>query len=329
MNRLLHTLLIFALLVAGTLVASAGETEDNLLLYRSYLQFLLTSQVQSQVQQLPAGAYADEVSQAAKRWGGQQKSAIKSRLEARWGDEARDKLAEFIDQYKQAEASKDASFLATLCDGRVPPLQQDGYPWLLNVMYAGPLSDTVTDGSDFLAEIQTWLDLKSKEETAVPLEAWLQRDQQTFAWMPPRKVVRVGKPVNPLRAAEAESAPFDDTDFEVVSPMSDYASQRDAKRKKALEEARTGMTQVAAERKAVEEELAKQELAAARVEAEAVQRQARRLAATEKEALDQRKNSWGNRLKRILGTTVSATGGAVLGGVGARAGSEAAGAIFD
>ena len=59
-----------------------------------------------------------------------------------------------------------------------------------------------------------------------------------------------------------------------------------------------------------------------------MKRHADKLAATEKDALEQRKNSWGNRLKSIVGATVSAATGAFTGGIGTRAGQEAANAIF-
>jgi hypothetical protein len=57
--------------------------------------------------------------------------------------------------------------------------------------------------------------------------------------------------------------------------------------------------------------------------------QAQRLAATEEEALAQRENSWGNRLKRIVGSTLGAATGALTGGIGAEAGRRAANEIFD
>lgn len=68
------------------------------------------------------------------------------------------------------------------------------------------------------------------------------------------------------------------------------------------------------------------DLAAA--EADNMTAQAEKLAAVEKEALEQRQSSWGNRIKNIFSSTVGAATGAFTGGVGARAGQEAVDAVF-
>ncbi len=88
------------------------------------------------------------------------------------------------------------------------------------------------------------------------------------------------------------------------------------------------MQQMAAEREAFEQEAAARALAQAQADAEAMKAQAQRIAGAEEEAMKQRENSWGNRLKRIAGGTVSATIGAFTGGVGAEAGRRAAAEIF-
>jgi hypothetical protein len=97
---------------------------------------------------------------------------------------------------------------------------------------------------------------------------------------------------------------------------------------KELAEAQDGMEQIANERKSAEEEYAAKKTSDAQAEAENMKRHADKLASTEQEALEQRKNSWGSRLKSIVGATVSAATGAFTGGVGARAGEEAVNAIF-
>jgi hypothetical protein len=56
--------------------------------------------------------------------------------------------------------------------------------------------------------------------------------------------------------------------------------------------------------------------------------QADKLATAEKDALDQRQNSWGACLKTIVGSLVSSATGAFTGGIGARAGEEAVNAVF-
>ena len=46
-------------------------------------------------------------------------------------------------------------------------------------------------------------------------------------------------------------------------------------------------------------------------------------------SLEQQQNSWGNKLKTVVGTTISAAGGAFLGGIGTQAGQKAADALFN
>jgi FtsZ-binding cell division protein ZapB len=82
------------------------------------------------------------------------------------------------------------------------------------------------------------------------------------------------------------------------------------------------------ERDAAEQEAAARKTAAAQVEVDAMRRQADKLALVEREALEQRRNSWRNRLRSILVGTVSAATGAFTGGIGTQAGQRAAEAIF-
>jgi hypothetical protein len=107
-----------------------------------------------------------------------------------------------------------------------------------------------------------------------------------------------------------------------------FAAARKKKQELRMAEAQAAMQQVAAERQSAEQDLAARKQAEAQAEAVAVQNQAQKLAATEKQALEQQQNSWGNKLKAIVGTTISAAGGAFFGGVGAQAGQMAANALF-
>lgn len=112
------------------------------------------------------------------------------------------------------------------------------------------------------------------------------------------------------------------------NPLDAYSRMRKTKRERALAEAHAGMQQVAAEREAAEKEYAAEQAARARAEAEAMKAHAQKLAAVEKEAMEQRQNSWGSRIKRIIGGTLSAATGAFSGGIGAAAGQRAVQEIF-
>jgi hypothetical protein len=70
-------------------------------------------------------------------------------------------------------------------------------------------------------------------------------------------------------------------------------------------------------------------LAAAQAEAAALQRHAEKLAAVEKDALDQRQNSWTSKLKNIVASTVSTATGVFFGSVGQRAGEAVTDAVFN
>ncbi|MFH0880126.1 MAG: hypothetical protein V2A34_10475 [Lentisphaerota bacterium] len=113
------------------------------------------------------------------------------------------------------------------------------------------------------------------------------------------------------------------------NPLNDFSQLRDERRQKILEEAQAGMQQVAAERESAEQEYAATKTAAAQAEADAMKRQAEKLAATDAEALDQRKNSWGAKIKSIIGATVQTTASGFTGAIGSRAADEAVHAIFD
>jgi hypothetical protein len=117
--------------------------------------------------------------------------------------------------------------------------------------------------------------------------------------------------------------------METPAALDSFAQARQDRRQRALEEAQAGMQQVASERDAAEREYAARKTASAQAEAEAIKRQADKLASTETEALEQRKNSWGNKLKGILSATIGAATGAFTGGIGTEAGTRLADAIFE
>jgi hypothetical protein len=157
----------------------------------------------------------------------------------------------------------------------------------------------------------------------IPLAAWLARAEPAAPPAPPPS--RGAQ----LAGAEAEAPPVDDEALQgAASSLDGFSRLRQDRRQRAFADAEKAMTQVAAERTAVEQEAAARKLAAAQADAEAVKKQAARLAAADAEALEQRKNSWGNKLKGLAGSLISATTGAFTGTIGAEAGRRAAGELF-
>jgi hypothetical protein len=192
-------------------------------------------------------------------------------------------------------------------------------------MIESALAGDVREAGRFLADIETWLDLRGRGADVPGLAGWLARDalaRTASPAQPPRRR-------NRLREAEAPAADVADGDDETSGALAQFGAARAERRQKALDDARAGMQQVAEERRAAEDEVAAKKLAAAQAEADAVRKQAEKLAAAEGEAIEQRRNSWSGRLKAVLSTAIGATSGAFLGNVGGRAGEAAANAIFN
>lgn len=244
-----------------------------------------------------------------------------------FGAAAREEFGLFVDRFTQAEQDGDLAFL-----GRIVPLAGPwegappaAYPALRAALIESALAGDVQEAGRFLADVQTWLDLRRRAVDVPGLQGWLGRGAQTATETeapPPR-------PRNRLRDAEAPAAGFTGGDEEADGALAQFGAARTERRQKALEDARAGMQQVAEERRAAEEEVAAKKLAAAQAEADAVRKQAEKLAAAEGEAIEQRRNSWSGRLKSVLTTAIGATSGAFLGNVGSRAGEAAANAIFN
>jgi phage-related minor tail protein len=172
-----------------------------------------------------------------------------------------------------------------------------------------------------------WINLKKKVKTAMPLEIWLHRED-TVEKPTERESASSDSKTASLRDAETALPEFKADDSEEANPMDAFSDMRAAKRQRAMDEAKSGMQQVAQERETAEREDSARKLEAANAEAEALKAQANKIAAVEKEAIEQSKNTWGSRIKNIIGATVSAAGGAFFGGIGARAGEEAVNAVF-
>ena len=198
------------------------------------------------------------------------------------------------------------------------------------------LAGEITEAGKFLGNVQSWLRLRENGDVP-PLQAWLARDnvaggetkgeKATVERAKPKKKKK-RKSGNPLRDAEAAPGEFVEQEDE-VSALDSFNAARDALRQKALQDAESGMAQVAEERRVADEEYNAKKQARAEAEAAAMQAQAQKLAAADQEAVQQDQNSWKSRLKGIASSAISATGGAVLGTVGTRIGQEAANAVFN
>lgn len=319
---------------AGSLPALGfGSPDDTALLCKTYFQFLVDQQVQAQAHTLAQSAVPEDrkqVEAAAAAWYAKRMTAIRDSLQQRFGAESRGRFEQFVSLYTSAEKGNDPAFLGTLASALKLAPAPDGYAALRQAVTGSLLASDVNEASKWLSEVQTWLDVRTKLKDTPALEAWLTRSEPVevakgWQW---KKTTPAAQPVNPLASAEPEMGQMEGPAEDGASPLDTFDELRSKKRQKALEEAQAGMQQVAAERQAAEEEYGQKKLAAAQAEAENIKRHAEKLAAVEKEALDQRQNSWSQRLKGIVGATITAATGAFTGGIGTRAGQEAANALF-
>lgn len=308
-------LILLLLLCAGRIFAGDGT------LYTRYLQAQVIDQVKDQRASLLQDVDAEkatQVDQAFAAWRKQQLGQLKQDLESEWGENAKEEFSRFSRTLAQATQSGEVGLIQNIAeDLNLRPVPEN-FSELQSVVLNQRSDSLVPVAAKFLGEVETWLDLP---EGSPSLSAWLNRE---VAPEPTPKPAQ-----NPLRAAEAGGAEWVPPQSGTENPMDAFSRRREEKREQALEEAHAGMRQVANEREGYEREKASIELARAREDAEAMRAQAQRLAATEEEALQQRENSWGNRLKRIVGGTVSAATGAFTGGIGAEAGQRAADAVFN
>lgn len=310
------------------LISSAETTADELLL-RSYIRYTLATEVHSQARKLAAeakGAQAEQISSLADEWFGEEVDSLRADLEKRFGDNARERFSAFVAEFTAAEKSGDSGYLEQLSRqaGLMEP--PSDYKALRRLALERWLKDQFAVGTSLLSEIQTWSELAAKQSDAPTLDAWLERNQAQAAPAPKQ----VKRPANPLRAAEAKAPAWDDSVVSASgSALDSFAKRRKDRREQAMQTAQAGMQQMSVERQAAEQERAARIAADAQAEAEAMRAHAQKLAAVEAEALKQRENSWGNRIKRIVGSTIGAGVGAFTGGIGTEAGRRAADAVFN
>ncbi len=321
--------ILCALVVGAALVAPTAQavTDDEFLMV-SYLKYQLVKQIPKQVAGIGEGLDADaqaEISSAATAWSKPRWASVKEGLSERFGENARGTFEAFVANLTKMEQQKNESYLQFMCKAcEIPAPWPRDYTELRRVMTNDRLSETLKDGGAFLGEVQTWSELKKKDVAQLPpLTYWLARTEDIQLDVPPKQ------PENLLREAEAALPLYVEEDEEDTGFLDDFGAMRDEKRAQQVEEAKAAMAQVAEERRAAEEDYAARKLAVAQKEAEGMKLHAQELASVEAQALKQRERTWGARLKRIVGATVSAAGGALIGEVGSRAGQEAADALFD
>lgn len=295
--------------------------------YQAYLSFLVLDQTVKQAEGLLDGLVADaqaEARQEIKAWSSGQKTRLRAAIGTTPGD--RSAFEAFVSSLTQAEAASDAAYLTELARALALPEPAD-YAALRQQVIQRDLGPALQDASRLLEVLQTWSEQQRAGVTTGPLRAWLERAAKP---PPPAPPVPQRAARSALAAAEAPLGDYQGPDEgEDGSPLDAFGSLRAEQRAREVEEARAGMQQVAEERKAAEEEYAQKKAAEAQADAEAVKRQADRLAAVDQQAQEQRQKSWGNRLKSIVASTIGAATGAFTGGIGTRAGQEAAAAVFD
>jgi hypothetical protein len=335
-KQMFTVLLTASLVMARVGGVGAGEAVQTVLL-KALLRLEVVEQVRRQAAMLAQKAPeadAKAVEAAADDWVEKRKNATRRELTDTFGEGAKSAFQAFVAQLSERESANDRDYLALLAGALGLASVPDSYVDLRVQAIERLLSSDMQEGADFLAEIETWLDVAVQAEAPPSLEAWLSRagTQESIArdWsFGATKSMRPPRASDALRMAEAEVRTGTVPEgLDSESQLDRFSDSRKARRARKLAEAEAGMAQVAAERRAAEEAYAKEQLAKAQAEADAMRSQAEKMAAAEQEALAQRQNSFGNRLKRVVGATVSAAGGAFFGGVGARAGQEAVNAIF-
>lgn len=313
--------------------AMAGKTSDSEVLLRSFIRFSLTQEVQAQAVALAKGLPrkdANQIQDVVHGWFNREMAVLRKDLEKTFGDTAKDRFKKFVAEYTSAEKAGDPEFLAHLSSQAGLTNPPPDFATLRKMALKRWTGKQISAGTWLLSEIQTWIDVRGKQSDAPPLQAWLARDQkpgQTQA-----KASPPGEPprqVNSLANAEATAPEWNASQVTAGSSMDAFSQVRREKRDKAMQDSQAGMQQMAMERQAAEQEYGARKMAEAQADADAVRAHAQKLAGVESEALAQRENSWGNRLKRIIGGTLSAGLGAFTGGIGHEAGKRASDEIFD
>ena len=323
------SILAFLGMVLLTSSVRVQPTTDTGVLLEAYTQFVLAREVQAQALNLAkplSEADGKQVVEQAAAWMVAQSEQLRAGLDKRFGAGSRTRFAEFVSEYTTAEGKNDLHYLEKLSGEALLGETPMEYGAIRNLVMEKWLQTPFEEGSRLLGEMQTWVEIRALSPQTPPLKAWLTRAETPASVAAPAAPVT---PRNPLATAEAPApewvAPVTPPP---VNPMDAFAQSRSTERAQALTDAQVGMQQIAMERQAAELEYAAKKMADAQADADAMRAQALKLAAVEREAIDQRANSWSGRLKKIVGATVGAATGAFTGGLGAEAGRQAAEALF-
>ncbi len=313
---------IVALLLMLTTSAIASEQQYDSLLLSAYIRLCTTQTTEQRIHALgkdTSAMNASQLSTVASQWKQERISEIRTDLVKAYGESAPQVFSEFVAGYTDAESKNDAAYLAEL-SARISPEQKiTGYSQLREQIAKDSLREFSDVCIKLMGNIEAWIELAQKDTVVPPLHIWLSRDKQEGKQ----------KPVNRLRNAEAV-ADIDPAVLEkkTESVLAQFEAANEKRNKSKLDRAKASMAQLATERKQYEDAYAQKMLSAAKADAEGMKRQARKIADAEKEAIKQHENSWGMKFKRIIGATVGATADVFFGGIGARAGAEAADLIF-
>lgn len=323
---------ITIVLLALAAVVPAAAMQDKALLLRAYFRVLLIQQVSQQAQSGCGHLLeqdATQVQEALTIWSQQQTTAARQELAVRFGEQSRERFAQFVTAYSTAEGKNDTGFLQPLAaELGLGPSAGASYVNLRQTVANQWLQADIQNASQLLSNLQTWLKLRPSTPNLPPLQAWLDRDQQSKVPLAAAKTAPPPTGAQLLAAAEAGVTEFKAPATEENAPRNLYAEARKQRQARRMEESQAAMQQIAGERQAAEQEYAAKKQSEARADAEAIRGQAQKLAAVEQQSLEQQKNSWSSKLKAVVGTTISAAGGAFLGGVGAQAGQRAADELF-
>jgi len=314
-------IVVLLLTLGAGVAAAADDATDTQVLLKSYYSHAIIREVQAGAQAMIKGrdgGIATQVVEAASQWAAGRKQAVRAELAARFGNDAKPCFAFFVGRYTEAEDKGDAQYLATLNNElRIAPPPRS-YADLRRALTERWFKADIAAIGKKMGDIQTWVDLAAAGRKVPTLAQWLDRDR------PPARAA------NSLAAAEAPLPDFKKDDGkQTASPLDAFGSGREARNERTMAEAQAGMKQVAEERRAAEEEEGKRQAADAQREAEGVKAYAQKLADAEKEAMEQRQNTWSARLKRLAVSVVTGSASAVTAGVGSAAGAAIAEQMFD
>ncbi len=330
------------MMLSGLLIAFAAiaaEVSQDAALLNGYMRYLLCMQVQQQADLVAQNAKdgdSKQVADYAASWFSGRMEGVRKDLVDKFGDDAQSKFVSFMKDYDAAEKNNDKNYLTQLCSGAGMSAAMQDYKVFKQTYLESNLRDDLGMVSTLLSELQTWADLRCRTNGVPELDFWINRHSSAVkneVVIRPDQIAvikKVKKPsiIDPLESAEAGVTAMEEQEDEPDSPMDMFSDMRSKRRDRALEEAQAGMQQIAQERQAAEQEYAAKKTAAAQAEADNLKNHADKIAASEKDAIDQQANSWSTRLKSIVGATVGAATGAFTGGLGATAGQMAVNAVF-